>query len=55
VPDTAPQAYRARFTADRGGELFLYVNDAVIGLPWVSDAYYKNNKGSAKVTVRLLN
>jgi uncharacterized protein (DUF2235 family) len=55
VPDTAPQAYRARFTADRGGELFLYVNDAVIGLPWVSDAYYKNNKGSANVTVRLLN
>ncbi len=54
VPDTQPQAYRARFTADKSGEIFLYVNDAVIGLPWVSAHYYRNNKGTAKVTVRLL-
>jgi len=54
VPDTQPQAYRARFTADKSGEIFLYVNDAVIGLPWVSAHYYGNNKGTAKVTVRLL-
>jgi hypothetical protein len=54
VPNTDPQVYRARFTAQRGGELFLYVNDAVIGLPRLSPYYYKNNKGAAKVTVRLL-
>jgi hypothetical protein len=51
---TTPQAYRATFTAQRGGELFLYVNDAVIGLPWVNDHYFKNNVGNAKVTVRLM-
>jgi len=54
VPDTGPQVYKARFTAQRSGEIFLYVNDAVIGLPWLSDWYYKGNKGTAKVTVRLL-
>jgi hypothetical protein len=54
VPNTDPQVYRARFTAQRGGELFLYVNDAVIGLPRLSTYYYKNNKGAAKVTARLL-
>jgi len=51
---TTPQAYRATFTAQRGDELFLYVNDAVIGLPWVNNHYFKNNVGNAKVTVRLM-
>jgi uncharacterized protein (DUF2235 family) len=54
VPNTTPQAYKATFKADRGDELFLYVNDAVIGLPWVYDSFYPNNSGKAKVTVRLL-
>jgi hypothetical protein len=54
VPQTTPQAYRATFTAQRGGELFLYVNDAVIGLPWLNDYYFKKNAGTAKVTVRLI-
>ncbi len=39
VPQTTPQAYQATFTAQRGGELFLYVNDAVIGQPWLN-AYF---------------
>lgn len=52
--DTNPQVYRARFTAQRSGEIFFYVNDAVIGLPLLSDRYYKGNKGTGKVTVRLL-
>jgi hypothetical protein len=46
--------YTARFSADRDGELFLYVNDATIGLPWVHSYFYGNNHGSAKVGVRLL-
>jgi hypothetical protein len=54
VPDTSPQVYKARFTAERAGEIFLYVNDVVIGLPWLSDRFYKRNSGTAKVTVRLL-
>jgi hypothetical protein len=36
-------------TADATGELFLYVNDAVlIGRP---NMFYRNNSGTAKVTV----
>lgn len=54
VPNTNPQVYKARFTAQRSGEIFLYVNDAVIGLPWLSERYYKGNKGATKITVRLL-
>jgi uncharacterized protein (DUF2235 family) len=54
VPQTTPQTYRASFTAQRGGELFLYVNDGVIGLPWVNDFFFKKNAGTAKVSVRLM-
>jgi hypothetical protein len=54
LQQTTPQAYRSTFTAQRGGELFLYVNDAVIGLPWVNDRYFKNNVGTATIAVRLL-
>ena len=38
-------------TARTSGELFLYVNDAVIGLPFALDVFYRNNHGQAKVTV----
>jgi uncharacterized protein (DUF2235 family) len=54
LPNTTPQAFKATFKAARSGELFIYVNDAVIGLPWVYDSFYPNNGGKAKVTVRLL-
>ena len=54
VSQTAPQVYRATFTAQRGGELFLYVNDAVIGLPGVNAYFFNKNAGSAKVTLRLM-
>jgi hypothetical protein len=38
-------------TATRDGELFLFVNDAVIGLPDLYGYFYKSNKGSTKVTI----
>jgi len=38
-------------TANATGELFLYVNDAVLTLPGLTDVFYKNNSGKAKVTV----
>ena len=38
----------------RDGELFLYVNDAVIGLPWFTDAFYRNNRGTARIIVTRL-
>jgi len=34
------------------GELFLFVNDAVIGLPGVWDYFYRNNHGEASVVIR---
>jgi uncharacterized protein (DUF2235 family) len=38
-------------TANATGELFLYVNDAVLTLPGLTDLFYNNNSGRAKVTV----
>jgi hypothetical protein len=42
-------------TATRDGELFLFVNDAVIGIPGFDGYFYKlfygNNSGSAKVWI----
>jgi hypothetical protein len=35
----------------RSGELFLYVNDAVIALPWLYDVFYRKNKGTARIVV----
>lgn len=41
----------ADITADATGELFLFVNDAVLILPGREDIFYRNNSGTAKVTV----
>lgn len=35
----------------RKGELFVFVNDAVIGLPGLYDVFYRNNAGGGKLTV----
>ena len=35
----------------RKGELFVFVNDAVIGIPGLYDFFYRNNEGGAKLTV----
>ncbi|WP_271609873.1 MULTISPECIES: DUF2235 domain-containing protein [unclassified Bradyrhizobium] len=36
----------------RPGELFLYVNEAVWGLPWLYDRFYRNDKGHATLVVQ---
>ena len=33
------------------GELFFYVNDAVLGVPWYWNVFYRNNRGTAKIIV----
>jgi hypothetical protein len=38
-------------TADATGELFLYVNDAVLTLPGLTNVFFRNNSGTAQVTV----
>ncbi len=35
----------------RKGELFVFVNDAVTGIPGLYDVFYRNNEGSGKLTV----
>jgi hypothetical protein len=39
-------------TATRNGELFLFVNDAVFGVPGYYDYFYQNNQGSTQVTIK---
>ena len=49
--------YASSFTAKSDGELFLYVNDAIIAIPFwgkTFDGFYKNNTGRAKVTIKRL-
>ncbi|MEJ0035942.1 MAG: DUF2235 domain-containing protein [Gammaproteobacteria bacterium] len=45
---------RARITAEADGELFLFVNDAVLSVPGVTETFMKNNSGTASVEVRRL-
>lgn len=55
--DAAPSdrdTLRARITAEADGELFLYVNDAVLGVPGMADRFMKNNSGTMSVKVRRL-
>jgi len=44
-----------QITATRDGELFLFVNDAVIGIPGFNDYFYKHfykdNRGATKVAI----
>lgn len=55
-PDPTEKKYliNVPFTATRDGELFLYVNDAVLGIPWLRDFFYGNNKGSTRVLITRL-
>lgn len=43
--------YVGVFTPSADGALFLSVNDTMISLSGVTDAFYKNNRGSAKVRI----
>ena len=51
---SSPAGYTATFTARKSGELFVYVNDSVIGIPGYVDTFYRNNKGKAELTVQAL-
>jgi uncharacterized protein (DUF2235 family) len=53
--------YKATFKARRDGEVFIYVNDSVIGSPGYFDMFYREdactgmtNKGKADLTIELL-
>jgi len=46
--------FESEIVARSSGELFLYVNDAVFP-PYFNNWFYDNNRGSARVTVKLIN
>jgi uncharacterized protein (DUF2235 family) len=52
--DQSGNSYAMTFKARKSGELFVYVNDAVIGIPGHFDRFYGNNKGKAELTVERL-
>ena len=56
VPDPSEKVHIINevIRAPRDGELFLFVNDAVIGIPGLYGRFYKNNKGSSRVVIRRL-
>lgn len=49
--DKERQVLVAEFTPETSGELFLFVNDAVVAIPRHADFFYKNNRGTASVTI----
>ena len=46
--------WAAKFVARRDGEVFVYVNDTSIFLPWLFTAFYDNNEGTAVVSLKKL-
>ena len=44
--------WSAQFTARSDGEVFIYVNDTSIFLPWFWHRFYDNNLGSARVELK---
>jgi len=50
-PDPDDYKLETSIKPTRNGELFVFVNDAVIGIPGLYDVFYRNNKGAATLTV----
>ncbi len=50
-PDPEDSKIEANIKPTRDGELFIFVNDAVIGVPGLYDFFYRNNSGGGTVTV----
>lgn len=51
LPDPDDPYLQAPIRATRDGELFVFVNDAVIGIPGLYDSFYRNNGGAADLVV----
>ncbi len=51
-PDPEDGAIEAVIRPTRSGELLIFVNDAVLGVPGFYDAFYRNNSGAGKLTVK---
>jgi hypothetical protein len=47
-----PRTHTAKLKARIGGEVFSFVNDAVIAVPGLVDFFYRSNRGTARVRIR---
>jgi len=55
LPDFQPDGnggWTAKFQPRSDGEVFIYVNDTSIFLPWLFTHFYENNHGTAVVSLR---
>jgi hypothetical protein len=50
-PDPEDGTIEATIRPTRNGELFIFVNDAVLGIPGLYDVFYRNNVGAGLLTV----
>jgi type VI secretion system (T6SS) phospholipase Tle1-like effector len=50
-PDPEDSKIETNIRPTRDGELFIFVNDAVIGIPGLYDFFYRNNGGNGKLTL----
>jgi hypothetical protein len=50
-PDPDDPVLEAPIRPTRDGEVFVFVNDAVLGIPGLYDLLYRNNKGAATLTI----
>jgi len=50
-PDPKDKSIAEVIRVTRDGELFLFINDAVLGIPGLFDIFYRYNVGTADVTV----
>jgi uncharacterized protein (DUF2235 family) len=51
VPDPDDYLIQSPIRATRDGEIFVFVNDAVIGIPGLYNFFYKNNRGAADLVI----
>jgi hypothetical protein len=51
-PDPVTGTVEVPVKPTRAGELFIFVNDAVIGIPGLYDKFYRNNEGTGRLTVK---
>ena len=51
-PDPTDPLIQDNIKPTRNGQLYIFVNDAVIGIPGLYGALYKDNKGTAELTIK---
>jgi hypothetical protein len=54
LAEEKPGVWTTTFEPRSSGEVFLYVNDTVLSLPWIYDFFYRNNHGTAEIKLEKL-